>query len=293
VIPDHLINELRYIEIYTRRRFQNLRAGTNQSRLRGPGFDFDQHRIYRQGDDVRRIDWNVTARLNAPYVRETHAEREMNVVIAVDVSQSMELGTVQHTKKELQLLIAACLVFSSLADQINTGFLSFSNQVISYHPPRRNRAQAWRFLGELWSTRPQKGETHLLPAIRHLDEHFRQEGIVFLISDFLNKENIGDSRELKILASKHDIVAVVIEDPIESELPQGNSMIELQDIESGIRRKVGLSALQRQRYAEAMQRRRKELVETFYSIPMDYIFIQSDQYAIGPLLKLFATRRRA
>jgi uncharacterized protein (DUF58 family) len=291
MLPDHLIQDLRYIEIYTGRRFPNLRAGAYQSRLRGSGFDFDEHRPYRAGDDVRRIDWNVTARLNTPYVRQTHAERELNIMIVVDVSRSMSFGTTRYSKKELQLLLSGCLVFSSLADQINTGFLAFGEKVLSYHPPRRNRSQAWRFLEELWLIKPDKGGTHLLSAVRHLDNHFQQEGLVFIISDFLTDEDIFNSRELKILAARHDIVAVVIEDPVEIELPQGNATIELQDMESGRRRRVGLGRSQRQSYAEAMKQRRRKLIEAFYQVPMDYVFIRSDQHGVESLLNLFAVRR--
>jgi uncharacterized protein (DUF58 family) len=292
VLPDHLINDLRYMEIYTGRRFPNLRAGSFRSRMRGPGFDFDEHRAYRAGDDVRRIDWNVTARLNAPYVRETHAERELNVMIAVDVSRSMMLGTGKYSKKEIQLLLAGCLVFSSLSDQINTGFLSFSDRVHDFYPPRRNRVQAWRFLEQLWAMPPSAGETGILSAVRHLDSHFRQEGVVFLISDFLTAENLADSRELKILAARHDIIAVVIEDALELELPGGNTAVELKDMETGRRKRIGLGASQRQRYAEAMQQRRQQLVDAFYHVPMDYVFVRSDQRAVESLLNLFAVRRR-
>ena len=292
MLPDHLINDLRYMEIYTGRRFPNLRAGSFRSRMRGPGFDFDEHRAYRAGDDVRRIDWNVTARLNAPYVRETHAERELNVMIAVDVSRSMMLGTGKYSKKEIQLLLAGCLVFSSLSDQINTGFLSFSDRVHDFYPPRRNRVQAWRFLEQLWAMPPSAGETGILSAVRHLDSHFRQEGVVFLISDFLTAENLADSRELKILAARHDIIAVVIEDALELELPGGNAAVELKDMETGRRRRIGLGASQRQRYAEAMQQRRQQLVDAFYHVPMDYVFVRSDQRAVESLLNLFAVRRR-
>lgn len=292
MLPDHLISDLRYMEIYTGRRFPNLRAGSFRSRMRGPGFDFDEHRAYRAGDDVRRIDWNVTARLNAPYVRETHAERELNVMIAVDVSRSMMLGTGQYSKKEIQLLLAGCLVFSSLSDQINTGFLSFSDRVHDFYPPRRNRVQAWRFLEQLWAMQPSAGETGILSAVRHLDSHFRQEGVVFLISDFLTAENLAESRELKILAARHDIIAVVIEDALELELPGGNAAVELKDIETGRRRRIGLGASQRQRYAEAMQQRRQQLVDAFYHVPMDYVFVRPDQRAVESLLNLFAVRRR-
>ncbi len=280
------------MEIYTGRRFPNLRTGSYRSRMRGPGFDFDEHRAYRPGDDVRRIDWNVTARLNTPYVRETHAERELNVMIAVDVSRSMLMGTGRYSKKEIQLLLAGCLVFSSLADQINTGFLSFSDQVHSFYPPRRNRVQAWRFLEQLWAMQAPAGQTQLLSAVSHLDSHFRQEGVVFLISDFLTAENIADSRELKILAAKHDIIAVVIEDPAEHELPGGNATIELMDLETGRRRRVGLGRSQRQRYAHAMRQRREKLVDAFYRVPMDYVFVRTDQRAVESLLNLFAVRRR-
>jgi uncharacterized protein (DUF58 family) len=291
MLPDHLIHDLRYMEIYTGRRFPNLRAGAYRSRLRGQGFDFDEHRVYRAGDDVRRIDWNVTARLNAPFVRETRAERELNIMIAADVSRSMAFGTTRYSKREIQLLLAGCLVFSALADQINTGFLAFSDRVLNFHPPRRSRAQAWRFLEELWNLQPDR-QTSLLTAIRHLDNHFRQEGVVFLISDFLAQDDALASRELKILAAKHDIIAVVIEDPAELELPEGNAAIELMDVETGRRRRVGLSRAQRQRYAEAMQQRRQGLINAFYRVPMDYVFVRSDQRAVEALLNLFAVRRR-
>ena len=280
------------MEIHTGRRFPNLRAGAYRSRMRGPGFDFDEHRPYRPGDDVRRIDWNVTARLNAPFVRETHAERELNVMIATDVSRSMLLGTGPYSKKEIQLLLTGCLVFSSLSDQINTGFLSFSDKVHSFYPPRRNRGQAWRFLEQLWAMQPPLGETQLLSAIRHLDNHFRQEGVVFLISDFLTFEDIAGSRELKILAARHDIVAVVVEDVAEYELPEGNAMVMFRDMESGRTRRVGLGPAERKRYAALMQQRREQLVNSFYQVPMDYVFVRTDQRAVESLLNLFAVRRR-
>ena len=116
--------------------------------------------------------------------------------------------------------------------------------------------------------------------------------MVFLISDFLTAENLADSRELKILAARHDIIAVVIEDALELELPGGNTAVELKDMETGRRKRIGLGASQRQRYAEAMQQRRQQLVDAFYHVPMDYVFVRSDQRAVESLLNLFAVRRR-
>jgi uncharacterized protein (DUF58 family) len=293
MLPDHLIHELRYIEIYTRRKFPNLRTGTYQSRLRGPGFEFDEHRQYRAGDDVRRIDWNVTARMNTPYIRETHADRELNVVIAVDVSKSMDYGTTIYSKRERQLLLAACLIYSSLADQVNTGFMMFSDRVLNYYPPRHSRSRAWKFLDELWNVDPEPGETALLPVIDFLGTHFRQEGIIFLISDFLTTEKLVDSKHLSMLALKHDIIAVVVEDPSEANLPSGNARIEYMDVESGTRMLIGLGRMQRELYAEAMHKHKRDLINAFYRVPMDYVVSRSDQYVVEPLLKLFATRKRS
>jgi len=118
MMPEQVVRELRYIEVYTAKRIRNLRVGPYTSPQRGPGFDFDEHQPYRQGDDVRRIDWNVTARMDAPYVRHTHAERELNVMIVIDASRSMQHGTGQRSKKELMTLITASILFSAVSDQI-------------------------------------------------------------------------------------------------------------------------------------------------------------------------------
>jgi uncharacterized protein (DUF58 family) len=129
MIPEHVMRELRYIELMTARKIRNQRVGAYQSPLRGPGFDFDEHQPYRPGDDVRRIDWNVTARVGAPYIRHTHAERELNVVVAMDVSRSMLLGGAGYSKKEALTFITGSILFSALSDQVNTGFLAYSDRV--------------------------------------------------------------------------------------------------------------------------------------------------------------------
>ena len=155
MIPEHVMRELRYIEVSSAKKIRTLRVGAYTSRLRGSGFDFDEHQAYRPGDDVRRIDWNVTARMNAPYVRHTHAERELNVMIALDVSRSMELGTSHASKKEAMTFITASLLFSALSDQINTGFMAFADRVVAFSRPRRTRAAAWEVLQQCWSLAPQ------------------------------------------------------------------------------------------------------------------------------------------
>jgi uncharacterized protein (DUF58 family) len=293
MLPDHIMRELRYIELNTNKRIRTLRVGTFTSRLRGSGFDFDQHQIYREGDDVRRIDWNVTARMNAPYVRETHADRELNVVVALDLSKSMQFGTGGHSKKEMMLFVAACLVFSAVADQVNTGFLAFSDRVLAYRAPKRARARAWTMLEEIWALEPQGRDTKILPVAQFLSRQLKAVTIVFIVSDFMTGEDFGSARELKALAVRHDVVGVVLEDPAEMALLPGTGAVKVRDLETGRETRIGLSDDLRYRYDEMIQQRRKELIRTFYRTPMDHVFLRSGQDVIEPLLRLFAARRHA
>ena len=290
MIPEHVMRELRYIEVYTAKKIRNLRVGAYTSPLRGSGFDFDEHLPYRPGDDVRRIDWNVTARLNAPYVRHTHAERELNVVIAMDVSRSMELGTSRYSKKEAMTFITGSLLFSALSDQINTGFLAFSDRVLVFSPPRRTRAAAWALLQQIWSLSPSPATTAIRPALQHLAKTLKRMSVVFIVSDFITDEDVFGSPELGILTTRHDVVAVVPEDPAEVSLPPGRGTITFRDLESGRDVSVGLGAGARQRYAEAARRRREDLTRAFYRARMDHAFVRTDESPVEPLLTLFARR---
>lgn len=290
MIPEQVMRELRYIEVYTAKRIRNLRVGAYTSPLRGGGFDFDEHQPYRHGDDVRRIDWNVTARMDAPYVRHTHAERELNVMIAIDVSRSMELGTAHYSKKEVMTFITGSILFSALADQINTGFLAFADRVIAYAPPRRTRAAAWNVLEQCWSAAPAGGRTELLPAIRHLLRTLKRMSVIFIVSDFITDEDLFRSRDLGILASRHDVVAVVPEDAAENVLPPGRGYLQLGDLESGNRVAVGLNARTRRLYADQARDRREMLTRAFYTVPMDYAFVPTDRSPVEPVLSLFARR---
>lgn len=292
MIPENVMHELRYIEIYTAKKIQNLRIGTYTSPLRGTGFDFDAHRHYRPGDDIRRIDWNVTARMNEPYVRQTHAERELNIMIALDVSRSMDFGSAQYSKKEVLTFVAASLLFSALSDQINTGFLAFSDRVLSSFPPRRTKSSGWITLEELWSLKPPPGRTAILPAICHLLQMLKRMSVVFLVSDFMSSEDLFSSKEVRILAAKHDVIAVVLEDPSEFALPRGSGFINVRDMELGTEMRVGLSDSLRKVYSEIVRKRRQDLIRSFYRIGMDHVFVRCDQNFLEPLLQVFENRKR-
>jgi uncharacterized protein (DUF58 family) len=290
MIPEHIMRELRYIEVYTGRRIRNLRVGAYTSPQRGPGFDFDEHQPYRQGDDVRRIDWNVTARMGAPFVRHTHAERELNAMIAIDVSRSMDLGTTHRSKQELMTFITGSLLFSAVADQINTGFVAFADRVLEYSPPRRTRAAAWTVLERCWALSPRPGRTALLPAIRHLLSTLKRMSVVFIVSDFITDEDLFGGQELAMLAAKHDVIAVVPEDSTETALPSGSGYLRVRDLESGRQLAVSLSSRSRRAYADQMRDRREALARAFYRVPMDHVFVPTTGSPVEPLLSLFAAR---
>jgi uncharacterized protein (DUF58 family) len=293
MIPDHVMRELRYLEVYSAKKIRNLRVGAHTSRLRGTGFDFQELRPYRPGDDVRTIDWSVTARMNAPYVRETRAERELDVMIALDVSRSMELGTSHASKKESLAVITASLLFSALSDQISIGFLAFADKVVDFIPPRRARADAWTILERLWALAPQPGPTTIVPAVRALVSRLKRLTVVFLVSDFMTDQDVFASGDLSVLAARHDVIAVVPEDPAESSLPAGLGYLRLRDLESGRAATVGLGRRAREAFRERARQRREALTQAFYRVPMDHTFVRTDGNPVEQMLSLFATRVRA
>lgn len=293
MIPERVVRELRYIEVYTAKKIRNLRIGAYTSRLRGQGFDFDEHKPYRAGDDVRRIDWNVTARMGTPYLRHTHAERELNVMIVMDVSRSMELGTSHYSKKEMLTFITGSLLFSALSDQISTGLVAFADDVVVSRAPRRTRAAAWALLEHCWDLSSPPGQTALMPAVRHLLQTLKKTSVVFFVSDFMTNEDLLASRELSMLAARHDLIAVVPEDSAETALPPGHGYINVRDLESGSRVALALGERARRRYDNKARQRREALTRTFYRVPMDYVYVPTDRNPIEPLLALFTQRMKS
>jgi len=293
MMPEYVRSELRYIELYTGKKIRNQRVGPYQSPLRGPGFDFDEHQAYRPGDDVRRIDWNVTARMGTPFVRHTHAERELNVMVMMDVSRSMLIGTSGYSKKEALTFITGSIVFSALADQINTGFLAFSDRVLTSSQPRRTRAAAWSVLEESWNIKDKSHKTLMRPALSHLMTTLKRMSVIFIVSDFMADDDPLTSRELAQLGAKHDLIAIVPEEPSETSLPPGSGYLRLKDVESGRRWSLGLGKRPRARYEASSRQRREELSRAFYRVPMDHVFVPTDKSPVLPVLSLFARRMSA
>jgi uncharacterized protein (DUF58 family) len=292
MIPPHLLTELRYLEISTARAIRTARVGPYTSRTRGSGFDFDQHLPYRPGDDVRRIDWNVTARVGAPYVRQTHAERELNVVVAMDLSTSMEVGATDRVKHEVLMLVAGSVLFSAAGDQVNVGLLAFSDRVLGWSPPRRASGRTWHLLEELWALRPAGGGTALAPAIRHLQSHLTTTSVIVLVSDFLTDDDGLHSRELRTLAAAHDVVAIVVEDPADAELPAGRGFVRVRDVESRRGLTLALSDRNRRIYAHALAERRRSLLQTCHHLGIEVTTVRAGTAIVQPVIELFARRAR-
>jgi uncharacterized protein (DUF58 family) len=189
--------------------------------------------------------------------------------------------------------ITASILFSSTSDQINIGFLAFADRILHWSPPKRGGARAWQLLEELWAIEPTGTRTCVLPAISHLVTRLRTMSMVCLVSDLITDEDVLGSRELKMLASRHDVIAIVPEDPAEIALPAGRGSIRLRDPESGRALSVGLDPRTQETYQEAVMHRRKAFVDAAYRVPIDHLFVRSDQPVMEPLLNLFARRRLA
>jgi uncharacterized protein (DUF58 family) len=291
VIPHELVRELRYIEIGTARRIRTLRAGAHTSRLGGDGVDFDQHRPYRPGDDVRRIDWNVTARVGQAFVRRTYAERELDLVVAIDLSRSMNMASDGRSKRDALVRATASLLFSAVADQIRTGFVAFTDRVLRWAPPTANRRRAWAALSELYAIDAPPGPTSLQPAIGHLLHSLRRLTLVVIVSDFLVREELGATPGLSMLAARHDVVAVVLSDGIEARLPAGSGFVRMSDLESGAERHVRLNDAVRARYAAEIGRRREELARCCYRLGIEPVFVDAGGDPVPPLIGVFERRR--
>ena len=291
MIPDHLVHELRYIELRAARRIRSLRVGSYTSPLRGEGFDFDQHRPYRPGDDVRRIDWNATARLGGAFLRQTRAERELHMVLAGDLSRSMRFGSGRRSKHEALVLVTASLLFSALKDQISSGVLGFTDQVLDWTAPISDKPAAWSALTHLWAIKTSGKKTAVRPAVQHLLRTLKRTTMVVLVSDFQTDEDLSAFPELGMLAARHDVIAVVLEDPAETRLPAGAGFVRLRDLESDAEITVGLSHETRELYARSIEQRRAGLREMFYRTGVGHIFVNTQRDVVEPLMLVFEGRK--
>lgn len=289
-IPPELLKRIRQIEIRSRRLVNDLFLGQYLAVFRGRGIEFSEVREYEPGDDVRTIDWNVTARLGAPYVKKFVEERELNVVLAVDVSASELFGTAAQSKRELATEIAALLSFSAVNNNDRVGLVAFSDDIERYVPPAKGSRHVLRLLRELLYLRPSGTGTNIARALDYVSHVLKRQSTVFLVSDFLDRSY---APILRVVAHRHDVVAISLTDPRELELPD-LGLIELEDAETSERALIDSSdpEVRRLYHARAVEQR-EERDRLLASLGIDHIALGTDRSYVEPMIVFFRRRSRA
>jgi uncharacterized protein (DUF58 family) len=284
-----LIKRVRRIEIKTRGLSRNIFAGEYHSAFKGRGMAFSEVREYQFGDDVRNIDWNVTARYNKPFVKIYEEERELTVMLLIDVSGSREFGSQDKLKKNIVTEIAAVLAFSAIQNNDKIGVIFFSDKIEKFIPPKKGRSHILRIISELIDFEPESRGTDISGAIRYLTNAIKKRCTAFVISDFIQKENSLESA-LSIANNRHDVVALRIYDERETELPD-IGMIKLKDAETGNYTWVDSS----DRAARSMYRKwwtdlSDQLDNSFKRSRVDYVSISTNHDYVKSLITLFKKR---
>lgn len=283
-----LLTSVHRLEIRTRRLVNEIFSGQYGSVFRGLGMEFAEVREYTPGDEIRSIDWNVTARMGHPYVKKFIAEREMTVVLVVDGSASLRFGTAARWKSELAAEVAAVLGFSAIRNNDKVGLLLFSDRVEKFIRPQKGRTHTLRVVRDVLQFAPPRRATRLDEALRYLNRVLKRKAVVFLISDFYDT----DERLLAITNKRHDLIALQILDPREQSLPNVG-LIEVADAETG---GVGLIDTAdrdvRRRFETLAAARQKSVAGLFSRHGIDHIVLQTDRSFVHPLLNFFQKRTK-
>lgn len=287
MVPRDLIKKIRRIEIRTNRLVNDVLAGEYHSVFKGRGMEFEEVREYQMGDDVRSIDWNVTARMGHPYVKSYREERELTVMLAVDVSSSGAFGTADQMKADLGVELSAVLAFSAIKNNDCVGLVEFTDRIEKFIPPKKGKKHVLRLIRELMRERPEGGRTDLRMALEFLGRVLLRRSVVFVISDFLG-EDYEDP--LKILNQKHDLITISIIDPRELELPPVG-FLELQDAETGEVVIIDTyNAGLRERFTQRNTLMQSDLERNFRRFQVDHIPVRTDRPYIDPLVQFFQKR---
>lgn len=286
---DDVLKEVRRIQIVARRQVNDLLAGEYLSAFQGRGMEFNAVREYVPGDEIRSIDWNVTARTGAPYVKTFCEERELTVMLVVDVSASGSFGSQRISKLDTSIEVAAVLMFTALKNNDKVGLLFFADDIIKYIPPRKGRGNVLRLIRELLAMQPVKATTDISKALEFLGRVQRRKCILFLMSDFLGPDC---SRALAIANRRHDCVAVTLSDPRESKLPDVG-FVTLRDAETDQLLELDTRHPRvRALFAEVADERERTLTGWLRKASVDRLAIQTDQPYVQSLQKFFRSRER-
>jgi len=288
-LPREVVAQVRRIEIRTRRLVQDLFQGEYHSVFKGRGMEFDEVRQYVPGDDVRAIDWNVTARQGSPFVKGFVEERELTVLFVVDLSGSTDFGLAERTKAQTAAEITAVLAMSAVRNKDKVGLIPFTDRVEAYIPPRKGRAHVLRLVRDILFFQPEGRGTRTGQALEFAARVSRRGTVVFVISDFQDE---GFRRPLQVLSGRGDVVAIQIEDAIEWQL-RGGGLVEVEDPESGESLLVDLGDPRlRDAYARLRAERQARLEETLRGVGIDHVRIPTGGDYVTPIRNFFMTRGR-
>lgn len=283
-----LLKRVRQIEIKTRGLSNNIFAGQYHSAFKGKGMLFSEVREYQYGDDVRDIDWNVTARYNKPFVKVFEEERELTVMLLIDVSNSLDFGTVKQLKKDMVTEIAATLAFSAIQNNDKIGVIFFSDRIEKFIPPKKGRKHILYIIRELLDFKPESKRTDIKIAVEYLTNVIKKRCTTFMISDFIDENDFRNA--LTIANRKHDIVAIQVYDRRMAELPDVGLM-KVRDAETGHEQWIDTSSRAlRRAHNDWWIQRQGVLNETFTKSNVDSVSIRTDQDYVKSLLNLFAKR---
>jgi len=284
-----ILKNVRQIEIRTRGLVNQLFSGEYHSVFKGRGMEFSEVREYQFGDDVRAIDWNVSARFNRPFVKVFEEERELTVMLLVDMSGSQDFGTGTRRKRDIAAELCAVLAFSAIKNNDKVGMIIFTDRIEKFIPPKKGRSHILRIIRDIIVFQPEGSGTSLRAALEYFNHVTKKRSIAFLISDFVDEQY---ERPMKIVARKHDLIAVQLDDPRERELPDVG-LIKLHDAELGAERWVDTSlASVRNAYRQGWEHRHAQRERTFLMSNVDSIRIDVQQGYIQPLVEFFRMRER-
>jgi len=289
MVPKEILKKIRYIEIRTRRLVNDLFSGEYHSTFKGQGMEFEEVREYQPGDDIRLIDWNVTARTGFPHIKKFREERELSVVFLIDASSSGRFGTKERFKSEVAAELCALLAFSAIKNNDKVGLIIFTDRIEKFVPPKKGRSHVLRLIRDVVFFQPQGVGTDIGMALEYLSKVIKRKSVVFLVSDFFFD---GYIRPLQLANKKHDVVAIKVSDPREATF-ENVGLIELEDAETGevVLINTG-SAKFRREFAARAGEDLHNLKRNFKVINTDFINIQTDQSYIAPLVSFFKMREK-
>ena len=289
MISEELAKKIRILQITTRKVVNDVLAGEYGSVFRGRGMEFDEVREYMPGDEIRTIDWNVTARTGTPYVKRFVEERELTVMFVVDLSASGEFGSVSKLKNEVAAEFCSLLAFSAVKNNDKVGLIVFTDQIEMYIPPKKGTQHVLRVIRELLNFKPRQASTDIEGALDFLGKVTKKRSVVFLVSDFQAE---GFEKPMRVIGKRHDLVAVTVVDPREVSLPNVG-LVELEDAETGeiVLIDTGSAGI-RKKYERLGREQSDRFRDLFSSMGVDQIEVMTDRDYVPNLVRFFRTRER-